>query len=85
VEEGQGALQDQRGAHKSGNDRAEELAVAAKQEEEEACGDPRSGLRPRENGLPYRGIYRSGASLVGVRRAIGRIRSSGQGCVETAP
>jgi ribonuclease HI len=38
------------GAHKSGNDRADELAVAAKQE---ACGDPRSDPTPRDIGLPY--------------------------------
>src|SRR5215213_1160830 len=38
------------GAHKSGNDRADELAVAAKKE---ASGERRSGPRPRDIGLPY--------------------------------
>jgi ribonuclease HI len=38
------------GAHKSGNDRADELAVAAKKE---ASGERTSGPRPRDIGLPY--------------------------------
>jgi ribonuclease HI len=38
------------GAHKSGNDRADELAVAAKKE---ASGERRSGPTPRDIGLPY--------------------------------
>jgi ribonuclease HI len=38
------------GAHKSGNDRADELAVAAKKE---ASGERRSGPTPRDVGLPY--------------------------------
>jgi hypothetical protein len=38
------------GAHKSGNDRANELAVAAKKE---ASGERRSGPTPRDVGLPY--------------------------------
>src|ERR671917_2234000 len=38
------------GPHKSGNDRADELAVAAKKE---ATGERRSGLRPRDIGLLY--------------------------------
>jgi ribonuclease HI len=38
------------GAHKSGNDRADELAVAAK---EEASGERTSGPRPHDIGLPY--------------------------------
>jgi ribonuclease HI len=38
------------GAHKSGNDRADELAVAAKKE---VSGERTSGPRPRDIGLPY--------------------------------
>ena len=38
------------GPHKRGNDRADELAVAAKKE---AGGDRRSGPMPRDIGLPY--------------------------------
>ena len=38
------------GPHKSGNDRADELAVAAKKE---ARGERTSGPRPRDIGLPY--------------------------------
>jgi hypothetical protein len=38
------------GAHKSGNDRADELAVAAKKE---AAGERTSGPTPRDTGLPY--------------------------------
>ncbi len=38
------------GAHKSGNDRADELAVAAKKE---ASGERTSGPTPRDIGLPY--------------------------------
>src|SRR5215216_5459714 len=38
------------GAHKSGNDRADELAVAAKKE---ASGERTSGPMPRDIGLPY--------------------------------
>jgi ribonuclease HI len=37
------------GPHKSGNDRADELAVAAK----EVAGDRRSDPKPRDLGLPY--------------------------------
>src|ERR671919_3256629 len=37
------------GPHKSGNDRADELAVAAKKK---ASANRRSGPRPRDNGLP---------------------------------
>jgi hypothetical protein len=37
------------GAHKSGNDRADELAVAAKKE---ASGERTSGPTPRDIGLP---------------------------------
>jgi len=38
------------GPHKSGNDRADELAVTAKKE---ANGERRSGPTPRDIGLPY--------------------------------
>ena len=38
------------GAHKSGNDRADELAVAAKKE---SSGERRSGPTPHDIGLPY--------------------------------
>jgi ribonuclease HI len=38
------------GPHKSGNDRADELAVAAKKE---ASGDRRSGPTLRDSGLPH--------------------------------
>ena len=38
------------GPHKSGNDRADELAVAAKKE---ASGEQRSAPTPRDIGLPY--------------------------------
>jgi ribonuclease HI len=38
------------GQHKSGNDRADELAVAAKKK---ANGNRRSGPTPRDIGLPY--------------------------------
>jgi ribonuclease HI len=38
------------GPHKSGNDRADELAMAAKKE---ASGERRSGPTPRDIGLPY--------------------------------
>jgi ribonuclease HI len=46
------------GPHKSGNDRADELAVAAKKE---AAGDRRSGPMPRDTGRPYRGRERPDA------------------------
>ena len=38
------------GVHKSGNDRADELAVAAKKED---SGERRCGPTPRDIGLPY--------------------------------
>ena len=38
------------GAHKSGNDRADELAVTAKKE---ASGERTSDPRPHDIGLPY--------------------------------
>jgi hypothetical protein len=38
------------GLHKSGNDRADELAVAAKKE---VSGERTSGPTPRDIGLPY--------------------------------
>ena len=38
------------GAHKSGNDRADELAVTAKKE---ASGERTSGPTPHDIGLPY--------------------------------
>src|SRR5688500_13319521 len=49
------------GAHKSGNDRADELAVTAKKE---ASGERRSGPTPRDIGLTE--AERSEASLLGL-------------------
>ena len=57
------------GAHKSGNDRADELAVAAKQE---AGGERRSGLTPRGIDFP-READRSGALLLGIGRGLGAL------------
>jgi hypothetical protein len=67
------------GAHKTGNDRADELAVAAKQE---AGGERRSGLTPRGIDFPREAdrsrallleADRSGALLLGVGRGLGAL------------
>ena len=55
------------GAHKSGNDRADELAVAAKKE---ASGERRSGRRPATSAFLTE-AERSVASLLGVERGLG--------------
>ena len=69
------------GAHKSGNDRADELAVAAKKE---ASGERRSGPTPRDIGLPTE-ADRSEASLLGVGRGRGDFSSLVRGVSGALP
>jgi hypothetical protein len=68
------------GAHKSGNDRADELAVTAKKE---ASGERSSGPTPRDIGLTE--AERSEGSLLGVEIALGDFSSLVRGVSGALP